>query len=517
MARRGVVMLCIDAIGRGNSGQPGDPDAADFDETFGTRSSLAYLRALPFVDGDRVGLMGHSLGAEMAYGVALTEPGVRGLVISGFAYGEDATPDNPKNMLMMIGKYDEYRQRMTGVDDIEAEWMASAQTRAAFGRDDAQIGATYGDMALGTSRRVFVPRAIHIQVSHSSAPVAEAVSWMHQALEAPEELWIDAGAQIWHLKEWATLVAMVAGLAALMPLGLLLLQTRPFRSLQGPVRGDYACGGRDCLRYAAVNGLLMWLYLPLIFVLFGLHVYVVSIDGVFPMMMVNGVVWWFVVINVVGFLLFRRWFKRRRQEIGLSLIDLGVSYRADRLSLDWGQVGRTALLAVMLFAFAYGVEHILEALFLVDYRFVFPFASDLTPYRFLMFLIYLPFLLLGFVFMSFFLHGQLRRRLKRTWLRTWASWSASNVAAMTLPLVLLMMIQYVPLLTAGIIPFVGPGGMLANFTMSLFHIIGVLILVVPLSTWFYQLTGKVYLGAFVNAALVAWMFASSQVIAPIPV
>jgi cephalosporin-C deacetylase-like acetyl esterase len=35
--------------------------------------------------------------------------------------------------------------------------------------------------------------------------------------------------------------------------------------------------------------------------------------------------------------------------------------------------------------------------------------------------------------------------------------------------------------------------------------------------WFYQLTGKIYLGALVNAALVAWMFTSSQVIAPIPV
>jgi cephalosporin-C deacetylase-like acetyl esterase len=35
--------------------------------------------------------------------------------------------------------------------------------------------------------------------------------------------------------------------------------------------------------------------------------------------------------------------------------------------------------------------------------------------------------------------------------------------------------------------------------------------------WFYQLTGKIYLGARVNAALVAWMFTSSQVIAPIPV
>jgi hypothetical protein len=41
--------------------------------------------------------------------------------------------------------------------------------------------------------------------------------------------------------------------------------------------------------------------------------------------------------------------------------------------------------------------------------------------------------------------------------------------------------------------------------------------VVPISTWFYQQTGKIYLGAFLNAMLVAWMFTSSQVIAPIPI
>ena len=79
------------------------------------------------------------------------------------------------------------------------------------------------------------------------------------------------------------------------------------------------------------------------------------------------------------------------------------------------------------------------------------------------------------------------------------------------------MIQYIPLFTVGAIPLVGPGGMMANYTMSLFHIIGVLALIVPISTWFYQLTGRIYLGAFLNAALVTWMFVSSQVIAPIPV
>jgi hypothetical protein len=52
--------------------------------------------------------------------------------------------------------------------------------------------------------------------------------------------------------------------------------------------------------------------------------------------------------------------------------------------------------------------------------------------------------------------------------------------------------------------------------LNLFHIVGVLVIVTPISTWFYQLTGRPWVGALLNATLVAWMFASSQVIAPIP-
>ena len=523
MARRGFVMLCIDAIGRGNSGIPNDLDEPDFDETYGGRTSFGYLKALPYVDADRVGMMGHSLGAEMAYAVALEDPTVQALVISGFAYREDASPENPKNMLMMIGKYDEYRERMTGVDDIEADWMSSPQTKTAFPVENPQLGTTYGDFASGTARRVFVPKAIHIQVSHGGAPIGEALEWMRNALNPPEELWVDADSQIWHLKEWATLLAMVAGFVLVLPLGLMLLRTPFFRSLQAPAGGvsdsesKYSCTGRAGLTLAAINGLLMWLYLPLILVIFGFHVYVLPIDGLFPMMMVNGTVWWFVISNLIGFFLFRRWYKKQARENGLTLADLGISYREDRFALDWKQIGKTALLAAILVAAAYLVEHLLEAVFIVDYRFIFPFASDLTPYRALMFLLYFPFLLLGFLFLSLFLHGQYRRARKETWIKTFVSWSVTNVLVMVVPLILFLLLQYVPLLAAGIVPFVGPGGSLASFTMNLFHIIGVLILVVPISTWFFQLTGRIYLGAAVNAALVAWMFTSSQVIAAIPV
>jgi len=226
-------------------------------------------------------------------------------------------------------------------------------------------------------------------------------------------------------------------------------------------------------------------------------------------------VWWFVLTNVIGFLILKRWRKKHAEEVSWG--DLGLSFDDARFTLDWELIGKTALLALVLFAYIYLFEAVLERIFLVDYRFLFPFASDLTPYRWGMWLLYFPFLLVGFLLTGTFLHGQIRRPQKATWWRTFVSWSATNVLVMIAPIILFLMVQYVPLLTVGLVPFVGPGGALVSFTMNLFHIIGVLVMITPISTWGFQLTGRPYLGAIFNAALVTWMFVSSQVIAPIPV
>jgi hypothetical protein len=464
-----------------------------------------------------VGMLGHSLGAEIAYQVALGDSGVNALVITGFAYTQAASATSPKNMLMIIAKYDEFRQRMTGTRDIEKEWMTSAQTRKVIPVANPQIGMTYGDFDQGTARRVYVPRTIHFMESHDRGSIGEMLEWMRKALRPPEQLWIDSKNQTWAIKEWATLIAMLACFASLLPLGRIFLGMKFFKSLEGAPTGSYSCSVRSYLKFSVINGVLMWLYLPLIFVLFGVHIYLVHIDGVFPMMMVNGVVWWFLWINVIGFLFFRRWLRKESQKTGHTWADAGVSYREVGFGLEVGKIARTILLALILFGFAYFSEHLLEQIFIVDLRFLFPFASDLTVERAWMCLRYFPFILVGFVFMGAFLHGQLRRPSKRSPLGTWISWSSWNLAAMITPVILFLMIQYAPLFTTGFIPLVGPGGMFVAFILNLFHIIGVLIVVVPISTWFYQLTAKIYLGALLNALIVTWMFVSSQVVAPIPV
>ena len=358
---------------------------------------------------------------------------------------------------------------------------------------------------------------IHIKESHSREGVSAAVDWMRKALSPAADLWIPVDDQIWEIKEYATLAAMLAGLFSVMPLGLILLRTGPFCRLSVPVTDKAISSPRDFWRHVSINGILMWLYLPIILVLFAVHVYLVRIDGLFPMMMVNGTVWWFLWVNGIGFLLLRRWLRRKNDTEGITWSDLGISFHPDRFKLDWTELGLTILLGLILFGYAYALEHILEAVFIVDYRFIFPFASDLTPYRFWMWLLYFPFLLAGFLQMGFFLHGQIRGPRKETWLWTYLNDSLKNILVMVVPLVLFLLVQYIPIFTVGVVPFVGPGGMLASFAMNLFHIIGVLIIIVPIQTWLFQMTGRPYLGAVVNAAIVAWMFTSSQVIAPIPV
>jgi len=518
LARRGFVVLNIDALGRGNSGIPGDLSDPEFDITYGTLSSLKYLRALPYANASYTGLMGHSLGSEMCYAVALRDPGLKAIAFSGFGYTEEATFDNPKNMLMILGKWDEYRKRMTNTKDYESDWMTSERTRKVIDHPNPQFGVTYGNFADGTARRVFMPRTTHVKESFSREAIAEALEWMRQALNPDTRYWVLSDKQIWPIKEWACFIAMLACFASIMPLGLILLGTNLFKPLQeAGMKRRYICSPKNYFKFAGINGVLMLFYLPIILILFAFHIFVVRIDKVFPMMMVNGIVFWFVITNLIGFFIFKSWFKKGASKDNLTLTDLGISSDEKRFRFNRTKAGKTILFGILLFAYACVLEHILEAIFIVDFRFIFPFASNFTPYRFLMFLEYFPLLLIGFIQVGILLHGQLRQPEKGTLIKTFANDLLYNLPAMLIPLFILLAIQYIPLFTTGFIPFVGPGASLVGFIINLMHIIIVLLMAISISTWFYRLTGNIYTAAILNALLVAWMFTSSSVIAPVPV
>src|ERR1700686_3885968 len=67
-ARRGYVVLALDQRGHGYSG------GAATTKGFGGPEGLTYLRSLPFVDKDQIGLEGHSMGGWTVLAAAAVMP-----------------------------------------------------------------------------------------------------------------------------------------------------------------------------------------------------------------------------------------------------------------------------------------------------------------------------------------------------------------------------------------------------------------------------------------------------------
>src|SRR5438045_4047163 len=114
-ARRGYVVVALDQTGHGYS----DPPA--FANGFGGPDGLAYLRSLPYVDKDNIGLEGHSMGGWTVLAAAAAMPNdYKSMVLEGSSTGKpfaaDGTTTWPKNVALVFAQYEEFSTLMWGVD-----------------------------------------------------------------------------------------------------------------------------------------------------------------------------------------------------------------------------------------------------------------------------------------------------------------------------------------------------------------------------------------------------------------
>ena len=80
LGRRGIAVLRLDDRGAGGS-EMGPPGATSADFADDIRAALAYLRTQKEIDGDRLGIVGHSEGGLIAPMIAATDPRLRGIVL----------------------------------------------------------------------------------------------------------------------------------------------------------------------------------------------------------------------------------------------------------------------------------------------------------------------------------------------------------------------------------------------------------------------------------------------------
>ncbi len=177
LARRltdnGYGVLAIDVNGHGENRNPFN--GSNFDSSSlraNVKAAVDFLRSSQLVDGSRIVVMGHSMGAGATLDYATNDPNLKAAVmISG---GWTLGPVPPKNALFIFAQRDP-------VDPIQVPSTMLAAHLANV--PQIQLGKSYGDFAQGSAvEAIQMPGLDHVTIVNSPAAAAVIIKWLDSAV-----------------------------------------------------------------------------------------------------------------------------------------------------------------------------------------------------------------------------------------------------------------------------------------------------------------------------------------------
>jgi len=477
-ARRGYVVVALDQTGHGYS----DPPA--FAHGFGGPDGLAYLRSLPYVDKDNIGLEGHSMGGWTVLAAAAAMPDAyKSVVLEGSSTGKpfaaEGTPTWPRNLAVVFSQYDEFSQIMWG-SEYAKNVPASGKLAAVFGATaPIEPGRIYGDIAKGTARVLYTPAITHPADHFSHEAIGHSLAWFGRTLTGGTPL--PPTDQIWLRKEIGTLIALLGFLVFLLGAFELLLAWSAFAPLRvKPAQPDATTdplpsGGRWWTTFWISALLPAVTYYPA----FALGNAWLPASRLLPQAFTTQIVVWG-LLNAV---------------ITLALLPL-LPTRASRK----GVAGQAVLIALATVAAGALVVWLADRLFKIDFRFWVVALKLPSATQCIIMLIYIvPFTL----FFVVALHA-LHRNFSRPGAPALAHYT-TTILTLTLGFVVLIGGQYLAMWLGGklINPFP------ASPVVPLSTIIGIqfiplLAAVAVISTFTWRRTGTSLPGALICGLLVTW-------------
>lgn len=497
-ARRGYVVLALDQTGHGYS----DPPA--FANGFGGPDGLRYLRSLDIVDPNNVGLEGHSMGGWASLAAAITYPeDYRSIVLQGSSTGApfaaDGTPEWPRNLALVFSEWDEFSELMWSVP-TGSDVVNSDKLKAVFNTTETVVeGQLYGSIEDGTARQLYIPSGTHPNDHISTEAIGYAIEWMQRTLEGGNGL--APNDQIWYWKEIGTFIAFIGLVLFLFPVGGLLLQLPYYNSLKQAVPA-----------FKGATGVGWWVAALIALVIPALTYFWLQNQGgewipasaFFPQTITTGIMVWAVGNGLISLVLFLVWHIAMNRNNGGTAAHYGVTWQQ---GFSLGKLFKALVLAASVVGLAFGVVTLVDWAFKTDLRL---WVLALKPMSFMQFHIMLAYVIpfaFFFVVSSAVLQGQMRQvRADGTPVGLGRAIFV-NAALLALPIVVMLLIQYIPLMTGGVLPLAEP-----LLTIVGIQFVPLLIIVAAISTYFFRKTGTVYAGAFINALFVTWYIVAGQAI-----
>ena len=484
------------------------------DSSCGGVDAYAVLAEMPFVDSSRLGVSGHSMGTWSSWSVAAAYAGTDiapratvlqcGELFRNSVYDTDAITFN--NVLLLQALYDEFsyfRDYKNFVDDS----VLHSEVRAEFlgcNVADAAWDTTFGSFTDGTARRMELLETNHRLTTHDAAGLEVALAWFGTALSMDS---IPANNQIAMTKEWLVFAAMLMAVGAMLALMEVLLHTPFFGAVAHPLPSrDGILPRKKWWKNAAITMFLAGITYPFMTQLgHGLFPFP---EKIFRMTIGNGFLCWYLLLIAIMLLTTGLSVKKAKKTGIAPWNGLGFSTPETAEHIDWVLCGKGALMAFCMVALMYALVTVCEAVFLLDFRFIWPFFKSFTGERFLQFLVYFPFFALFFMLNNSKIFAGMRTEAtyQKGVQGFFSSWWRSALL-MVGGVMVIVLIEYIPFFMG-----FGPGADLLFTSLFGGPFMSILIVFVPqvlvfslLCTYTYRRTGSIYTGAFTVAAMAAWV------------
>lgn len=516
LARRGFVVMSIDMYGHGDSEWlvAGEEAVAGT----GMYDAVKLIHDLPYVDGDKVGVTGHSNGGRAANFSVLEDNEAEDELISAVLLVDtDPIYQNPetgewvnvygsRDTGLIQAKYDEFFFRTYdengAVLTAPRDYLSTdnAQSFLHFGADpstfddERDAGVYYDERIDGSeaSRVIYSLDQIHPWTHTSATAAGDLVEFFDTVFDAPTS--IDPANQVWQWKVFFNTLGLIGFGIFLVAFARALVATKAFAAARIPAVAPaplasvatrlWFWGG---LVVSAIVSAVTYVWLsqniftglvppfiaqtPPYFI--GLWA---AINGVFTLLVVFAA-WWFTM---------------RGKNAGLAARGLWQGWRA------FGAGVAVALLTVVA---AFGLVFVVDYFFQTDFRLWVLAVRAFTPDKIGPALMVLPLFVLYFVANSIAINVFNRVTIAgREWINT-ALLAFFNAVG---PLVLVIA-QYVTFASSGhLIP--GFGGI---FSIWLFPVLVILPVAAIVSRKIYRETSNPYIGGLIMAGTVAMVSASN--------
>ena len=522
LSRRGYVVALIDPYAQGLSSSSLSTRAATT-EGYGMFSLVEYVHsgAFEYVDIDRIGATGHSMGGNAAirgadyFGKKAIKNATTSILNSVYVSGYVLTlrnkilQDSRSNMGISYALYDEgaFRNELKGWDAANMK-IAPESLRAVnniLKKEDrvniVEIGKYYGEKENNTLRVVFNEPVLHPFQPYNFEATRNQLDYFETVFGAPKK--IDTNNQIWHWKELLTLINMVLALAMLVPLAKFFLDLKMFRSIKKRIP--------EPLPKQSKNGkLIFWSvfflsaaiacisFIPMVEVakIFFEDAANRKLTWFFPQRMNNSVMLWAAFNGIIGILIFLLSFKFFGKNHGVRSDSWGL--KINKIDLI-----KTFVLSIIIFSSFYLFLFLNYFLFHVDYRFWFIGVRIFQPEMLLILIMYFPLFFIFFFSNSIRVNGAMRFKDQPEWLSILIACFANSLG-----LIFIIIIQYFTYFNTGTV-FWTDNWLSVNL---LFGIVPMMFILPIFNRAFFKISGRSYLGPLVTCLVFIMILSTNTVI-----